>query len=93
MPRKRDAAKFAAVLAWGIALVICSWAWNQLARPFRVTRHRERCTCQGGEHQPVGVQLRANDCPMHGEFVDCGRCGALVIQCNECPECGLLDQW
>jgi hypothetical protein len=24
------------------------------------------CTCQGGEHQPEGVQLRANDCPIHG---------------------------
>lgn len=24
------------------------------------------CTCQGGENQPEGAQLRADDCPMHG---------------------------
>lgn len=30
----------------------------------------DRCTCQGGEHQPDGARLRANDCPMHGEVDD-----------------------
>jgi hypothetical protein len=24
------------------------------------------CTCQGGDDQPGGVKLRANDCPIHG---------------------------
>jgi len=25
------------------------------------------CTCQGGFDQPFGAELRANDCPVHGE--------------------------
>lgn len=28
------------------------------------------CTCQGGDAQPHGAQLRANDCPLHGEMDD-----------------------
>ena len=28
------------------------------------------CTCQGGYTQPHGAQLRANDCPLHGEMGD-----------------------
>ncbi len=28
---------------------------------------RALCNCQGGFDQPEGVQLRANDCPIHGE--------------------------
>lgn len=35
-----------------------------------MTEQVDDCTCQGGADQPHGTQLRANDCPIHGDDDD-----------------------
>lgn len=50
------------------------------------------CTCQGGAHQPLGAALRANDCPLHGEYGQCVKCGRPIeppraAWAPTCPDC------
>lgn len=44
----------------------CDYGQNAEADEKRQRCMEDRCTCQGGFHQPYGAELRADDCPIHG---------------------------